>query len=203
MEYNYSEHQRWVQDNGDKTHRINYNLSTESIVVDAGGYQGNWSQEILEKYGSRIFILEPMDNYYSEINRKFKNREMVSVYNYGLASKNTELLISLDDDSSSLYKPGRSYQKIEVKTFDQFIEEAGITKIDLFKINIEGAEYELLDDILEKKIQSFIENIQVQFHVFIPNCIERRNKIREELSKTHECTYNYEFIWENWRKKEC
>jgi FkbM family methyltransferase len=200
MEYNYSEHQRWVEDNGDKTHRINYNLSVESVVVDAGGYHGNWSQEILDKYGSRIFILEPLQNYYSGIKEKFKNEKRVSIFNYGLSSKSGEASISLDEDSSSLYKLGKSYTKIQVKTIDQFIREAEITQIDLFKINIEGAEYELLEDIMEKKIHNFIENIQIQFHVYIPDCQNRRNKIREGLSKTHECTYNYEFIWENWKK---
>jgi FkbM family methyltransferase len=202
MEYNYLEHQRWVKDNGDKTHRINYPLNEESVIVDAGGYYGNWSKEILDRYGSRIFILEPMKEYYNEICNKFKNNDRVSVYNYGLSSKNDEIQIWVDNDSSSIYKPGKSQQNIQVKSINYFLEEAGISKIDLFKINIEGAEYELLEDIIEKQIQNIIENIQVQFHVFIPNCNERRMKIQKDLSKTHKCTYNYEFIWENWSLKK-
>jgi len=202
MNYNYTEHQRWVNDQGDKTHRVNYPLDKESIVVDAGGYHGNWSEEILNRYKPRIFILEPMDSYYQDILKKFQGKDEVTVYNYGLSSAEGEINLHLDNDSSSIYKEGNGTQKIKVKTIGSFMQESGIEKIDLFKINIEGAEYELLEDIIKKEIHLRIDNIQVQFHVFIPDCQERRRKIREELSKTHECTYNYEFIWENWRIKK-
>ncbi len=202
MDYNYTEHQKWVNDQGDKIHRVNYPLTKESIVVDAGGYHGRWSEEILNKYGSRIFILEPIESYYQDILKKFQSREEVKIYNYGLSSSEGEINLHLDNDSSSIYKEGNGTQRIKVKTISSFMKESGIEKIDLFKINIEGAEYELLEEIIKNEIHHQIENIQVQFHVFIPNCQERREKIREELSKTHECTYNYDFIWENWRIKK-
>jgi FkbM family methyltransferase len=203
MEYNYIEHQRWVNDNGDKTHRLNYPLSRESVVVDAGGYQGKWSNEILNMYNPRIFIVEPLKSYYLGIIEKFKGREEVSVYNYGLSSREGEIDINLDNDSSSIYKKGEGkIERVKVKRMGSFMKESGIEKINLFKINIEGAEYELLEDIINEGIQNKIENIQVQFHVFIPGCQDRRKKIQENLSKTHECTYNYEFIWENWSLKK-
>lgn len=202
MEYNFSEHQRWVNANGDQTHRLDYPLSEDSIVVDAGGYQGGWAENIWEKFHPKIHILEPLNSYYSKIEERFRSNEKIKTYNYGLSSKEGEFLLNLDNDSSSIYKPGSGVEPVKMKTFELFLEESGIDQIDLMKINIEGAEYELLEDILEKGLQERIKNIQVQFHVFIPDCNERRRKIRESLSETHECTYNYDFIWENWRIKE-
>jgi FkbM family methyltransferase len=202
MEYNFSEHQRWVNDNGDQTHRVDYQLDQDSIIVDAGGYNGNWSETIREKFGSNIYILEPLHSYYLGILDRFKNIEKIKVYNYGLSSSEGETTINLDNDSSSLFKPGKGSESVYTKTMDSFMGESNLERIDLIKINIEGSEYDLLEDIIDKNLHTKIKNIQVQFHVFIPNCEEKRRKIRESLSKTHECTYNYDFIWENWRIRE-
>jgi FkbM family methyltransferase len=202
MEYNFSEHQRWVNAKGDQTHRIDYPLLENSVVVDAGGYQGGWTETIWEKFRPNIHVLEPLNSYYYKIEERFRSKEKIKVYNYGLSSKEGDFLLNLDNDSSSIYKPGSDVEKVKMKTFKLFLEESGIDQIDLMKINIEGAEYELLEDIIEKGLQKRIKNIQVQFHVFIPDCNERRRKIRESLSETHECTYNYDFIWENWKIRE-
>jgi hypothetical protein len=40
---------KWFEDNGDNTHRINYNLNQDSIVCDLGGYIGEWSDKIQRK----------------------------------------------------------------------------------------------------------------------------------------------------------
>ena len=74
------------------------------------------------------------------------------------------------------------------------------TSIDLMKINIEGAEYDLLEHLIENKFVENIKDIQVQFHDFVPNAEARMKNIQAGLSKTHYLTYQYPFVWENWRK---
>lgn len=73
--------------------------------------------------------------------------------------------------------------------------------IDLMKINIEGAEYDLLEHILNRDLAGRINNIQVQFHNFIENCGERMFAIQKKLGETHQLTYQYLYVWENWEKK--
>ena len=91
-------------------------------------------------------------------------------------------------DSSSLYvsNPNSEIEDIETITFDK-IE---IEKIDLLKINIEGAEYDLLEDMIKKNLVSKCNNIQVQFHTFISGYKERYELIKYGLSQTHELTWN-------------
>ena len=69
------------------------------------------------------------------------------------------------------------------------------------KINIEGDEFPLLESMLENNLITYVTDIQVQFHQFIPNAVARRELIHKKLSETHKLTYNYEFVWENWQKK--
>ena len=45
-----------------------------------------------------------------------------------------------------------------------------------------------------------VDNLQVQFHNFVPKAIRKRNAIRAKLSLTHHETWCYEFVWENWKK---
>ena len=42
--------EKWFSDEGDKTHRLNYNLNEGSFVIDLGGYIGEWSEQIYDKY---------------------------------------------------------------------------------------------------------------------------------------------------------
>jgi hypothetical protein len=72
--------------------------------------------------------------------------------------------------------------------------------VDLIKINIEGDEFPLLKNLIDNNKTNLFKDIQVQFHQFIPDSINKRNWIREKLSLTHTLTYDYEFVWENWKK---
>ena len=69
------------------------------------------------------------------------------------------------------------------------------------KINIEGGEFSVLPNLIENNNISNINNLQVQFHNFIDDAENLRAKIRNDLSQTHELTYDYFFVWENWEKK--
>jgi hypothetical protein len=101
-----------------------------------------------------------------------------------------------------MYKPGKAEsEEILLKDVSAFINSNEIGEIDLMKINIEGGEYDLLDRIVNTGVVKQIKNIQVQFHDFVPNAEKRMPNIQEKLSLTHELTYQYLFVWENWKRK--
>jgi FkbM family methyltransferase len=193
--------QKWFKDSGDSTLRLEYSLNQQSTVFDVGGYKGAWSEKIIQKYNPYIYIFEPIPQFYAEIREKFKNNPKVLVYNFGLYDKNKSDKISLNGDGSSLY--GKSREEIEIDLIDiqDFIRKKNIQRIDLIKINIEGAEYPLLRRMIDQGILKICRDIQIQFHAFFPDARKLRDKIRGELSLTHSNTYNYPFVWENWRHK--
>ena len=99
----------------------------------------------------------------------------------------------METDKTGLFAKG---ERIEVEIVDAmsiFREKT----IDLLKINIEGMEYELLERIVPNNIK----NIQVQFHKIGENYEERYQKIREKLLQTHELTYDFPFVWQNFKLK--
>jgi FkbM family methyltransferase len=194
--------QPWFAAKGDQTLRLDYELNSESIVFDVGGYKGEFATEILCKYNAKIYIFEPIAAFYLIIKNRFLKNEKVKSFHYGLAGKDEEMQISLSDNSSSVYLNSENKETIQLKSIVDFIETNDIKKIDLIKINIEGGEYELLESLIDSGSISIIKNIQVQFHDFLfENAKERMNAIQENLSKTHELTYQFEFVWENWKIK--
>jgi hypothetical protein len=126
----------------------------------------------------------------------------VKSYNFGLAERAFETDINVSDNASSIFNVEGTKTKIRLESIIEFMISNKIETVDLMKINIEGGEYDLLDVIIENNFAQKFKNIQVQFHDFvIDNPRERMEKIQKELSKTHELTYQYDFVWENWKLK--
>ena len=154
------------------------------------------------KYGSNIYIFEPVYEFYSKTKIKFSNNDKIKSYNFGLAGEDKTVPINLLDNSSSVYLNGENSKMIELKSIVDFIKDNDIRQIDLIKINIEGGEYELLESLIDNNCVGIFKNIQVQFHDFIiENAKQRMESIQRKLSETHEITYQYEFVWENWKIK--
>jgi FkbM family methyltransferase len=188
----------WIKCNGDKTLRLNYPLSKESVVLDLGGYEGQWASDIFSRYLCDIHIFEPYLPYFNSIKSRFELNQHIKVYSFGLANFTKEIEIYVNDDRTSLIKKTGINSIIKLRSIRQFLNESGIDTIDLIKINIEGAEYELMEGIIDNGIHLNIKNIQIQFHDFFPDAKERVDILRKKLTKTHKPTYSYDFVWENW-----
>lgn len=193
----------WFEANGDKTLRLDYDLDENSIVFDLGGYHGNWAAEIFCKYGCFVHIFEPAQNFTEIIKNKFIKNKKIFIHQCGLSNSNTTANLSFGEDASSTFaKSDNKTEEIKLVDAMEFFKENNISKIDLMKINIEGGEYDLLEYLIETGYIAQISNIQVQFHDFAPNAIERMKTIQQKLQETHSLTYQYEFVWENWQLKQ-
>lgn len=203
-----TEVQKWFSVNGDQTLRLNYPLNEDSVVVDLGGYEGQFAYNIYQKYNCNVYVFEPFLSYYKSIDSRFKNNEKIRVYDYGVSGK-TENLHIVDSNDGSYILESREVENIanlkietvKVKSFKEAYEEIGVDTIDLLKINVEGSEYDIMKNIFDSNLTSKINNYQIQFHHLSSECDKLLYDIREELSKTHKQDWNYEWVWENWSLK--
>lgn len=169
--------------------RYQYDLNKDSVVFDLGGYKGEWSEGIHARFGCVPYLYEPV----------FKISGNFIFHPYGLGAYSRGEVILVDADKTGIAcKSGRS-QKIKIVDVAAELEE--VQSIDLMKINIEGMEYELLPRLIETGLISRIKNIQVQFHNIVPESDRLMWTIQNELKNTHEQTWGYRFVWENWRLK--
>jgi len=195
-------HKQWVKDKGDETLRYNYPLNKNSIVFDLGGYHGEFTQKIFDEYGCSIYVFEPVKEYCAIIENRFKNNSKIKVFNFGLSDKDEFMDILLNNDGSSTFLSEGKKETIILKSVINFLKKEEINQIDLLKINIEGGEFSVLSELIQNDQIQNINNLQIQFHNFIPNAEEMRENIRKEFTKTHNLTYDYYFIWENWERNE-
>jgi FkbM family methyltransferase len=184
----------WIKDKGDKTFRLNYDLDENSLVFDLGGYEGQWASDIFSRYCCKIHVFEPVSEFADKIKTRFAGNKRILVHQFGLSNENRAVLLSVNKTSSSLYKQRGELKEVRLVKAVDFIQENHIQKIDLMKINIEGAEYDLLEHLIDAGLISSINNIQVQFHDFVSNAEQRMIMLQKELEKTHGLTYQYPFF---------
>jgi len=188
---------RWKKD-GAESRRYLYDLDQNSVVFDMGGYEGQFAAEIYARYRSKIQVFEPIRGFAKNITERFAKNPDIKVYALGLSDKNEEVLFSLDNNSSSQFLKNSGKEKVQMRQASEFLKEINAPIINLMKINIEGGEYALLEDLIANDRIKDIKNFQIQFHTFAPNASERMKKIQEALKKTHHLTFEYPFVWENW-----
>lgn len=194
---------RWVTDKGDETLRLDYPLNQSSVVFDLGGYHGDFAAAIHEKFGSKIYIFEPVPQFHQMCVERFKGNDQIVCLNYGLSSHDGWLDISLADNASSFASPhakGATLQ-VQIRSIVECIRELGVKKIDLMKINIEGGEFEVIPAMIESGEIARVRYLQVQFHNFVKKATKQRKAIRAQLAQTHTEMWNYEFVWESWMLK--
>ncbi len=189
----------WFRDQGDVSLRRDYALDANSLVIDLGGYEGQWSSDIFAMYGCTIHIFEPMPEFARKIEQRFARNSLIHAHALGLASETRQAYMSENANRSTLFGEASNRQPVRMERAADFFQAAGMARIDLMKVNIEGGEYELLDHLLATGWIERIVNLQVQFHDFVPEAEQRMRAIQNSLSQTHELTYQYPFVWENWK----
>jgi FkbM family methyltransferase len=192
----------WRQADGDKMMRLDYDLSADAIVLDVGGYEGQWASDIVARYGCRIHVFEPVRQYSLQIARRFERNPLITVHPFGLSVRDEHTHASLAADSTSHVhsRPGEDIV-IELRGADTVFRELDIKRVDLMKLNIEGAEYALLDHLIETGLIHQISDLQVQFHDIGVDSTEKVARLRARLAATHDPTFVFDFVWENWRRR--
>jgi len=195
-------HSLWLKDNGDKTLRLNYQLKPDDIVLDVGGYEGQWASDIFSRYLTQIHIFEPIPHYAFKIANSYSRNKHIQLHQFGLGKVDGDIEFSIAGDASSSIVRGNQLIHARIVAFKSWYEQNNMAKIALMKVNIEGGEYDLLEHLIETGLIKNITNLQVQFHNFFPDAERRMSAIQSGLQKTHYLTYQYKFIWENWTLKD-
>lgn len=191
---------QWQAAGGDQTLRLDYPLTQNSLVLDVGGYEGQWSSDIYARYRCPIHIFEPVPAFAQAIRKRFQHNSVIQVHAFGLGECTGPAGLRLNANASSLFGAGGSRQTVQLVKASDWLRQQKITQVALMKINSEGGEYALLENLLATGWVKRIANLQIQFHPFVPQAKVRMEQIQNQLRRTHQLTYQYPFIWENWER---
>jgi FkbM family methyltransferase len=191
---------QFYADGGDARLRFDYELTPESLVLDLGGYEGQWASDLYARRRCRIEVFEPVTMFAAEIAERFRHNPDIRVHALALGGSTRTETLSIAGASSSTYKSTEASEQVRFVDVAEWFLERGLDEVRLMKINIEGGEYELLERMLERGLTARVADLQIQFHNFSPDAAERMAAIQRGLAATHRPTYQYLFVWENWRR---
>lgn len=146
--------------------------------IDIGSYRREWADEMIHLYKVDVECFDALDNKAAWI-------------------ENCELIFSGQYYYTSMYTdgPGYKYRAYDIAPYLN-------REVAVMKVNIEGAEYKLLNYIIEKGLHKNIRHLQVQFHEVDGMPYQGLyDIIAKELSKTHKLEWRYPYCWEQWIRK--
>ena len=191
----------FFKDNKNDAKILDYELNSESIFFELGGYKGDYSEKIISKFDCNLYIFEPDSKYYNILAERFMGNDKVKILNYAVSNKNKDLNLNRNGESSTIghNKEGKG-TKVKGTLLSDFIKNNNIDKIDLVNMNIEGSEYVVLRDLIINKQIKKINSLQVQFHRNKKFYKVQRKIIHYFLRKSHKLVWSYSFVWERWDK---
>lgn len=195
-----SMYEKIAQDDPFGTKEVMYDLNPDSFVVDVGGFDGDWAMRIYCIYSCHIDIYEPHPTLAEQCAHNFLFNEKVTIFNIALGNADGTMKLYGNDMSASLLKNriGNEHEVSVRKASDFFIERYSGMNIDLLKINIEGAEYDVMPDLINNFGLEAFKNIKIAFHNNVHDYKRKTKEIREDMSATHRMVWGYDDWCESW-----
>lgn len=148
------------------------NLCDAPIIYSFGiGTDISFDISLIEKYNAEIYGFDPTPKSIEWL-EQHKLPKNFHFYNYGVGEINGMMDFYVPTEKnmvSGSISPNNNHQKIEVeiKKFSTIVKSLNHNYIDIVKMDIEGAEYRIIDDILNPDIT--INQILIEFHHRMPN----------------------------------
>lgn len=193
--------QRWHAAAGDRTLRLNYQLERTDLVLDFGGFEGQWASDLYAMHRCRLCVFEPVVEYAAQIEERFRRNDDIRVFPFGLGAATRSETIYISGAASSSYRRTSRSESIEIVDVEAWLADHAVDSVALAKINIEGGEFELLERLIESGSIAKIRDLQVQFHYISAESPRRMEAIQRALTATHEPVYQYRFVWEGWTRR--
>lgn len=188
----------WITLRGDQRVHRHLRIAPGELVIDVGAYEGEFTAMVRAEYGAVVIAIEPMPDFAAALNERFKGDAAVTVVPAALGREDGTILIHNAQDGSSAWVSGGSSFQVPVVDVSAVL---GKGHAALVKMNAEGAEFDVLDKLIETGQIRQINSMLVQFHKFVPGAVQRRTAIRNQLRATHRCTLSVPWVWEVWRRR--
>ncbi|MBN1415295.1 MAG: FkbM family methyltransferase [Bacteroidales bacterium] len=164
------------------------NFTENSVIIDVGcGYNAELSQYLINKYKLTAYAVDPTEKHAPAL------KDLVDRYSphfihlpYAVVSKNDEIdfFETLDHESGSLLNDHCNIVKdrirkytVQGKNISTLIQGIGTDKVELLKLDLEGAEYELIDHLTAEELAP-VRQLFIEFHHHAFRRIHRRDTIK-------------------------
>ena len=177
------------------------NASTTPIIFDVGAHHGHLSTRFRTLFpGSTVYAFEPFPDSFEHLRMNTSGDPSIKMFNFGFSntegpkqfssnlSSVTNSLLETDDRSAVTWSPGyletASRITVPFSTIDRFVEEMNIPAIDILKLDVQGAEYLVLEGAARSMAASRINLIYTE--IIIQPTYKEQRELHEILRMFHE-----------------
>jgi FkbM family methyltransferase len=146
------------------------------------------------------FGFEASEESFRQVNKKFLGKPRVSVFHKALCNATPpQGKIRLYHDArgglgDSLHRPSDSFEDVEAVRLSNWLRERNIVledRICLLRMNIEGAEYDVLQDLVEKGLAGHVDGYYGMWDDISKTDIPRDAEFRAFLSRNHVRSFTF------------
>ena len=173
------------------------------VFLDVGAHVGRYALQVAKIVGESgsVIAIEPMTECYKTLKKgislnSFKN---VTPLNIAAWNKSCNLKLFIGDNpglNSIKYNMGLGYVEVEAKALDMVLSQINVNRVDWIKIDVEGAEYEVLQGLkntLKKDSPQLIVEVKKENERKVLDIMKELNyeiyPINGSLKKLHEYYY--------------
>ena len=186
-------HKEWLGNNYGGFYLTTGGLNKYSIVYSIGiGEDISFDSEVIEKFDCKVFAYDPTPKSVDWVAKHVKNQKFI-FQPFGVANQKGKKRFYLPKNrnhvSGSLH-PIHSVETtksivLNFDTLSSLMKKNNHKKIDVLKMDIEGAEYDVIEDIVKNKID--VGQILVEFHPHFEK--GGRKKTKKAIKSLHENGY--------------
>jgi FkbM family methyltransferase len=172
------------------------------IVIDIGAYMGQYTIISSRRVGAngKVVAIEAHQGNFEMLNRNIKLNKLTNVIalNYAVYSKQTKLKLYLSDEAlgyagihsiilERVREIAKKFVEVDANTVDKVLHQNGINAVNWMKIDVEGAELEVLKGA--HNILSNSKDISILIEIHSMSCLYK--PIMELLN-----SYNFKMEFE-------
>lgn len=140
-------------------------LNDSSWIIDLGANLGHFTTEILNRGKYNIIQVEANPILYNKLSKEHLKYN-VAISNYNGSCK---FYISANNEASSIFSdfqnhwPANESKEVQCITISSFLAQLDVGVFDLIKVDIEGAEIQLIEDFCKNETK-LVKQISFEFH---------------------------------------
>ena len=166
------------------------------IVIDVGAAFGFYTILASKRVGreGKVVAIEPQPDNFEMLNRNIKLNKLANIVTLNYAASSQKTTLKLFDNYSTIQERAgqslQSYIEVSADTLDNLLRQAAIYEVNWVKVDVEGAELDVLKGAVG--ILSRSRNVALFVEVHSPGLVRpilelcESYKLRVEFEKTYE-----------------
>jgi FkbM family methyltransferase len=182
-------------------------LNPQSIVYSAGvGSDITFEHDLVRQFGCQVILIDPSPTGVQTMSRPENQIPNFHFFPVALAGTCGKLKMAAPKPGEDAWRPSNDQtaaMEVSCENLETLMNRNRHTQIDLLKLDIEGSEYEVIEDLLKSRTR--VHQICVEYHHEILPGIRRSQTISSIFKLLHHryrlvdrTGFNHTFILRSW-----